>query len=414
MTYNQPARKYPSPKKIASIENLNCAWRFSRDNNGKGGAPGIDGVRPATYKKKLNDKLSALRKKLLNRDYSFSRLKPIFIPKDNGKWRVICIPTVEDRLVQRLILRHLTIDEKTGKNRDKLDIDTDFSFGVAKGMDQGVHAAIKKAMHYRASHQWVLKTDISQFFDKIPRNKLKKFLRSRLKNSSAVPLIEKIIDCELQIKNKHDAERIANNGIVSGIGLRQGMPLSPLLSNLILNKFDKKMAASGIKIVRYADDLIAFCNTQNECKELLEVIKSELSKLELSIPDIEENTKTAIRKPGETIVFLGVEIYQQKDGTYAQRIPDETKIEAIKDLQSHSDLSWNLKKDFTLPDVIRRMKNIPEGYKSAFVDCTNLNSFLIELRQKSHETKQTILINIFGETAIDSLTNDQRKFLGFE
>src|SRR5208282_4605265 len=122
---------------------------------------------------------------------------------------------------------------------------------------------------------------------------------------------------------------IASSGIQRGKGLRQGMPLSPLLSNLVLCNFDKKISRQGIRVVRYVDDLIVLANSEDECRAAKEIIEKELKKVEMSIPDLGGiKSKTEIKSPAEPVIFLGLEIYRQNNGRYAKKIPAEAIKEA--------------------------------------------------------------------------------------
>ncbi len=171
---------------------------------------------------------------------------------------------------------------------------------LEKGKEYSANAAIKKAIETRNKHQWVVKTDITKFFDNIPRDLLKKNLRTKLKNSSLIPLIEKIIDCELKTStDPKTKEAIKSCGIKVNIGLRQGMPLSPLLSNLLLHKFDKK--AKKYNILRYADDIIAFTDNKSEAEIVFSFIQSELKKLYQTVPSIGKNNKSEIIQPNEPV-----------------------------------------------------------------------------------------------------------------
>jgi retron-type reverse transcriptase len=409
---------YPKPVIIASHDNIKEAWKNSRDASGVGGAAGIDGVKPVKFRENLDSNISALRQKLLAGGYSFKPLKPYFIAKSDGKIRVICVPTVENRLVQRLILRSLCLKkiQKEFVERDRLNVLTpNVSFGVKKGTDQGVHAAIRQALNYKKTYPWVLKTDISQFFDKIPRDDLVAKVRARLGRSSLIPLIEAAISSEIQAESKSDSKQILQAGIVRGVGLRQGMPLSPLLSNVILSTFDRKAHRQKIKMVRYADDIIVFCSSEAECESVLSFIDREMSALKLSVPQIGTvNSKTEIKCPEETVLFLGVEIYLRSNGEYAVRIPDSTKNRArAKILEEHGSLSWNLAKGFDYARVVQRLRDIPDGYSSAFAQCTNLDSFKQVLEQDAAVVKRRLLEEIFGCDVFAQLSEEQKQFLGF-
>lgn len=399
---------YSRPLRIASRENIKKAWFDSRDARGNGGARGLDNVTARGFRERLETNILNLRAKILNHEYQFQDLKPHFIDKGDGTQRIICVPTVEDRLVQRIILRNLTLD------CDKLDVLTDVSFGIKKGRDQGVHSAVRKALQTRQEFPWVLKTDVSKFFDRIDRDDLKKKVKARLGKSSVVPLILNAIDCEVKPENSEDAKIIAANGIERGLGVRQGMPLSPLLSNLVLNNFDRKINRKGIKLIRYADDIIAFASSQEECEEILMFVEKELERVKLSIPSIkDEKTKTVIRPPDAAVTFLGVEIYMQGGNGYSKRIPKTTMQRAVNAIRQHSDLAWNIKNGYNFAKVTQRLKDIPDGYKSAFAGCSNLAALQEQMKQEALKVRNALVKDIFGSDVIERLTDEQKTFMGF-
>ncbi len=414
MAFNQADREFPKPQQIASIRNIEDAWNESNDSKGTGSARGVDGETAYKFKGRLQTNFQEIRQQLVEDTYKFNKLRAFPVEKKPGKYRIICIPTIRDRLVQRLILRTLTWDSKRGKERDCLQTQTKISYGVRKGKEQSVHGAIKAAIKYRNQYGWVIKTDISQFFDQIPRKKLKKLVSARLGTSSLVPLINKAIDCELETPKDDDLQDIIKtNGIKPKVGLRQGMPLSPLLSNLILNKFDRKAERKGLKLIRYADDIIAFASNKTEAEEIFAFIDAELRKIELGVPALGEGEKSEIVPPNKPVIFLGVSIYKKKNGQYDRKIPDATFEKAKDKVRDHKDLSWNLKKGYSYADVVRRLKDIPEGYSSAFGDCTNLSSLLDLLRKESIEVKEHLISSIFGEEVYASLSDKEKEFLGF-
>ena len=401
---------YPKPSKIASFENIKKAWQNSRDAIGRGGAPGIDGIRPIHFKENLETNILKLRESLLDGGYKFNSLKPSFIEKTDESFRVICVPTVKDRLVQRLILQYLCL------GGDKLNALTpEISYGVIKGRDQGVHAAIKASLKKRKNKPWILKTDVSKFFDQIPREYLISKVSARLEKSSVVPLIHNAIQCEIKAENNRDYTRIENSGIKKGRGLRQGMPLSPLLSNLVLSSFDRKVKRKKIDMLRYADDIIIFCNNELECKEALSFVEKEMKNLELSIPSLGDvkNDKTQILSPDKSVIFLGVEIYPSKNNDYLIRIPKNTIERAIDKVREHKNLDWNIAKGYNHSRVMQRLNDIPDGYIAAFSECTNLESFIKSLNAEGQKVKQHLLEEIFGEDVFASLTQEQKIFMGF-
>jgi RNA-directed DNA polymerase len=232
----------PRPVKILSKSKLRVAWNESRDSSPNAGRPGFDHVTASRFAANLDDNLTKLAARIRQGQYGPSPLRAVFIPKPNSdKDRMICIPTVSDRIVQRAIVFYLD------KNK-KFPIYNSSSFGFLRNL--GTNAAINAAVNYRNHYDWCLKTDIESFFDRIPRQYLKSCVAKSLGKHSLVPIISKIIDCEIKI-SPWNRPKIQKHGIQMGVGVRQGMPLSPILANLVLSEFDRRVQNRGMSHVDF-------------------------------------------------------------------------------------------------------------------------------------------------------------------
>ncbi|HCK32818.1 MAG TPA: hypothetical protein DHW10_04655, partial [Rhodospirillaceae bacterium] len=154
-------------------------------------------------------------------------------------------------------------------------------------------------------------------------------------------------------------------------------------------------------------------SNETEAEEIFAFIDAELRKIELGVPALGEGEKSEIVPPNKPVIFLGVSIYKKKNGQYDRKIPDATFEKAKDKVRDHKDLFWNLKKGYSYADVVRRLKDIPEGYSSAFGDCTNLSSLLDLLKKESIEVKEYLISSIFGEELYAGLSDEEKEFLGF-
>ncbi len=311
----------PRPIKILSKAALSKAWRDSRDATNNAGRPGIDKQSARQFSANLDSNLDYISRQLYEGTYGFSRLRVVFLPKpDSNTERVICIPTVRDRLVQRAIGEYIT-------SKSLFPIYNTYSFGFIKG--RGPHDAIDKVLNLRADYQWCLKTDIQSFFDKISRPRLKKQISKALRGSSIEEIVLKIVDCEVKSDSKN-ADKLRKQGIIAGRGIRQGMPLSPLLANLALADFDKAIAERKIEMVRYADDLVLFFKNKEDPIDAPQYLKLLLDTFELSIPKIGPGSKTRIVSHSEPLEFLGREIvHLGRTNSFVAKV-SQRQIEKIK------------------------------------------------------------------------------------
>lgn len=403
-------KSIPHPRKLFSVENLKYIWKNSNESDEK--ASGIDGVDVKKFKDNLDTQLTEISRLLFEGKYYFKKLRFNSIPKDNGKHRIICVPAVRDRLVQRLILHLLT------NPKDRLRVTNEISYGARKGSGTGTEAAINKAIKLREKDNWVLKTDITAFFNQIDRPDLISLLKKRLKKSplkALIPLLEQVVLCDILIKNNEEKEILAKNNLEIGKGLRQGMPLSPLLSNVFLNRLDRLTKKKSFKIVRYVDDIIVLCSSEDECQIQKKIIKQALDAIGLSIPSLKSaNSKTQIIKPDDSVEFLGMEIFKCKNGKYRKRIPQKKINKILSEIEQYSDYQYISKEQLNYSTLLSRLANKSSGYKAAYKDTTNLNDFLTKLHCKSQAVVNRLLEKIFGADFLKSLSDDKKKFLGID
>jgi len=396
--------KRSRPLRIASVERIRDAWNSSKDAGKRGRSAGVDGVTPYRFRSRLDENIRRLRDRILSPDFTYSSLRPVFIPKKSGADRVICVPTVEDRLVQRLLLEHLT-------SGDKLKIETPVSYGFRQGL--GVAKAVAKARNLRREHCWALKSDISAFFDEIDRSVLKEQIGSRLRNSSIATLVVAAVDTEIECTQPGDVVRLEESGIKSGRGLRQGMPLSPMLSNVVLRDFDLTLHRKGICLVRYADDFVILADSETQCLEALKLVTQLLGDLGHRVPDLNIGSppKTTIHRPSEAFEFLGFEL-RPKGGGYEIAIPDHAFEEVKERLKPFDSFDVVSSQSKNLAAAISSINSVAEGFLSVYKSAKNFSDLASHVDQCRKNAANKLMSAIFGPSVLTQLDARRRDFIG--
>lgn len=370
---------------IANALHLRNAW-VDIQLGKRGGSrriPGSDGISLNNYAEALGDNLSILSQRLLAKTFAYQPLLPHFEEKTGGKFRVICVPTVRDRIVQRALLNHLL-----AHNSGRYKFSTDVSYGFIK--NRSVGDAIEQAKKLRTAKPWAYKADIASFFDAIPRDKMKAAISAKIRLRAIVPLLHSACDCEAKAHSQADKLRLRQQGIKEGQGLRQGMPLSPYFSNIYLEGFDKQAIASQISMVRYADDFVVFANSEAECKSVDSFCRTELARLDLEVHPLGTKDKCEIRAPDQPVEFLGVEL-ALKDGAYAFRLSDqqiEKKRRALLQLGNVDEL---LKQRLTITKFALRLGAKIDGWLDSYEHCENLAEF----KQKVENWRVHVIEQVF-------------------
>ena len=397
-------RAFARPVKLLSKAKLRNAWQKSRDATIKAGRPGIDGVSAQQFAAKLDTNLQTLTKTLRDGTYGPSRLRAVLIPKPNSeKFRLICIPTIRDRIVQRTIVDYLVENKK-------FPIYNSSSYGFIKG--RGTQSAIARAVVLRGKYDWCLKTDIEAFFDRIPRAYLKDRVNTSLRANSLAPLIEKIIDCEIK-EDRLLKPRLLKQGIKPGVGVRQGMPLSPILANLVLAEFDREVECADIQMVRYADDILIFFASKAAANEGHDLIKTKLKQLNLDIPELTDRTKTELKGPQEPVDFLGREIvYRANAGGYVSQVSRKQIAKIRLLLEDEYSYESRRKQNSNFQDTVVELWRSISSYLGIYKDAYNFAILDSELRGTARRIISDIFKDVFGDTALAKVTDDGRDFLG--
>lgn len=271
-------------ERIVSLINLEMALSGVLKNKG---APGIDGITVDKFERNSTEELERLREEILNWRYKPMPVKRVEIPKADGKGiRKLGIPCVRDRVVQ------LAIKQVLEPIFEAQFSSSSFGFRPYRNQEQAVHQAQRIV---QSGKEYVVDIDLSNFFDRIPQDRL----IGRIKKSADDPRMLKLIGMILRSGVTADGEFIPSTE-----GSVQGSPLSPLLSNIVLDELDKELEKRGLEFCRFADDCNIFVKTQIAGERVMEsVTKFIETKLKLLVN--KEKSKVALSK---AVKFLGMTI----------------------------------------------------------------------------------------------------------
>lgn len=285
-------------EKIVSNENLEKAIKRVKKNKG---APGIDRMTVEELDEYFKTNKDEIIQSILNMKYKPQSVRRVYIPKPNGKQRPLGIPTVKDRVIQQAVANILVeIFEPTFSN---------YSYGFRPKRCQ--HDAIYQALDYlNEGYEWIVDLDIEKYFDTVNHDKLISILREKVNDKATLHLIRSFLRAG-----------IMDGGLVSSNikGMPQGGPLSPILSNIYLDKFDKELEERGLRFVRFADDVNIFVKSEMSANRVMLSVTSWLErKLFLKV----SATKTKVTRPSNNN-FLGFTFW--KGGTKWQCKPSKDR-----------------------------------------------------------------------------------------
>ncbi|MDF0729116.1 group II intron reverse transcriptase/maturase, partial [Cytobacillus sp. S13-E01] len=260
-------------ERILSRENLLSALKRVERNKG---SHGVDGMSVQNLRKHILEHWESMKMELLEGTYDPQPVRRVEIPKPDGGMRLLGIPTVIDRLIQQAIAQILTSLYDPAFS--------DHSYGFRP--NRSAHDAVKKAKGYiQEGNRWVIDIDLEKFFDKVNHDRLMGALAKRIEDKRLLKLIRKYLKSGIMI-----------DGIVttSEEGTPQGGPLSPLLSNIVLDELDKELEERGHKFVRYADDCNIYVKTEKAGNRVMNSITSFIEgKLKLKV----NLNKSAVDRP---------------------------------------------------------------------------------------------------------------------
>lgn len=274
-------------EQILSPQNMNIAYKKVLSNKGCGGVDKMQATELLPYLKTHGEELIS---SLYKGTYVPNPVKRVEIPKDNGKKRLLGIPTLVDRVIQQAINQILTpIYEKQF---------SDNSFGFRP--DRSTHDALKQLQKYLNERDYYcVDLDLKQFFDTVVHSKLITILQRTIKDNRVISLIHKYLNAGVMTRRGYES---------TTIGVPQGGSLSPLLANIMLNEMDKELEKRGHKFVRYADDCVILCKSRRASER----IKKSITKFIENKLLLKVNTEKTVTGYIAGKKFLGYTFYKTK------------------------------------------------------------------------------------------------------
>src|SRR6059058_4807721 len=263
-------------------ERENCRQAYKRVKANKG-SPGIDGMKVGELSGYLKQHWPSIREQLLRGTYQPRPVRRVEIPKPDGGVRKLGIPTVLDRFIQQAVMQVLQRRwDRTFSNH---------SYGFRPG--RSAHQAVAQAQQYiAAGYCWCVDLDLEKFFDRVSHDKLMARIATRISDRRLLKLIRAFLKAG-----------VMEGGLVSPVdeGTPQGGPLSPLLSNIVLDEFDRELERRGLRFARYADDCNIYVRSRRAGERVMESMTRFITtKLKLKV----NAQKSAVARPWER-KFLG-------------------------------------------------------------------------------------------------------------
>ncbi|HKN23255.1 MAG TPA: group II intron reverse transcriptase/maturase [Candidatus Acidoferrum sp.] len=331
----RPARHEQLMEEVCERENCWQAYKRVKSNKG---SPGIDGMKVGELSDYLKQHWPRIREQLLSGTYRPQPVRRVEIPKPDGGVRKLGIPTVLDRLIQQAVMQVLqrrwdpTFSEHSHGFRPK----------------RSAHQAVAKAQQYiAAGHRWVIDLDLEKFFDRVNHDKLMAAIARRITDKRVLQLIGAFLKVG-----------VMENGLVSPAeeGTPQGGPLSPLLSNIVLDELDRELERRKHCFVRYADDCNIYVGSQRAGRRVMtNVTRFLMRRLKLKVNE----AKSAVARPVER-KFLGFSFSDNREPK--RRIAPKALLrckQKIRELTRRT-------RGISLEQMIKELAAYLRGWKSYF------------------------------------------------
>jgi len=342
LTAKRPAESLAETERLMEevVERENLLEALKRVKANKG-SPGVDGMTVQGLPDYLREHWPALREQLLKGTYEPQPVRRVEIPKPDGGVRKLGIPTVLDRFIQQAAMQVLQ------RRWDRTFSEQSYGFRPKRS----AHQAVAQAQQYLGEgYRWVVDLDLEKFFDRVNHDKLMGQVAKRVSDKRMLKLLRGFLTAG-----------VMENGLVSPVdeGTPQGGPLSPLLSNLVLDDLDRELERRGHRFVRYADDCNIYVRSARAGQRVMEsVTRFIVEKLKLKV----NGEKSAVARPQER-KFLGFSFTW--DWKPKRRIAPKARVRMKQRVR---ELTWRTR-GISLEEMVGDLASYLRGWRSYFGFC---------------------------------------------
>jgi RNA-directed DNA polymerase len=366
-------------------QTVHAAWLAVKRNRG---AAGIDKVSISMFETNLEANLASLMRELKAGSFQPMPARRVYIPKAPGKFRPLGIPAVRDRVAQEVLRQLLSPLFES--------IFHDHSYGFRP--KRGCHQAVEKVKEiHRQGYRVVLDADIQGFFDNLSHTAIMTELSKVVADGNILRLVQKFLSAGVMEGGKYQATRV---------GTPQGGVVSPLLANIALNLMDWKLEQAGFRFVRYADDFVVLCKSEQRAKEALELIGNILAE-QLGLVLSPEKTHITTFKKG--FAFLGFQI-----GAWTIRMRDKSKEKFKDKVRQITTRSHNLDAEM-IEELNRVIRGTANYFARPWSACGNMYRALdrwirmrlrcMNFKRKSMVDNRRVRLKHFEHMGLLSLTS---------
>ena len=320
--------------KVTREKSLEVAWKQVEARKGGGG---VDGMSIAVFSKRSDKRLARLSEQLREGRYQPHAVKRVWIPKSDGKKRPLGVPTIIDRIVQTSIRNAIE------PIFEKKFVECSYGFRPGRGCKDAlreVSAALKQG------RTWVVDVDIEKYFDTIDKKRLMDEVAKEIADGSMLDLINQFLEQDVMEGMKRwQPEK----------GTPQGAVISPLLANIYLHPVDVTMSREGYRLIRYADDMVILCESQQEAERAHARLEQLLMERGLTLHPIKTRVVDATQRPG--FDFLGYRFFGR------HRYPRPTSMNKLREAVREKTPRMN---GHSLEEIIKRVNLTLRGWYEYF------------------------------------------------